>query len=274
MPLIRRGPAAAVAAGDAPANGVDVEKGPESAGAGGARPGRLRQGTDLGAAARTCAHAHDRSNDAAAAAPAPRAHRLTCPTACCQHAIASIAPAQACSTWRRHASAARCTAVTASPRRAARSHSLSRRCKSPPSPDVGERGSYDVDEHLLSPQEVAAKFGTSVDWGSIPGSKGLASEQASGGVAACCMPPLAAAMRAPAAACTPAVLACGGPAAARGCMRPRMRRRGRAARMRRLKPPPCKLRQVKALRELHGLNRLTPPKERSEIVKFLLQVSV
>lgn len=144
----------------------------------------------------------------------------------------------------------------------------------PPSPDVGERGSYDVDEHLLSPQEVAAKFGTSVDWGSIPGSKGLASEQASGGVAACCMPPLAAAMRAPAAACTPAVLACGGPAAARGCMRPRMRRRGRAARMRRLKPPPCKLRQVKALRELHGLNRLTPPKERSEIVKFLLQVSV
>lgn len=115
-----------------PSNGVDVEKGPESAGAGGARPGRLRQGTDLGAAARTCAHAHDRSNDAAAAAPAPRAHRLTCPTACCQHAIASIAPAQACSTWRRRASAARCTAVTASPRRAARSHSLSRRCKSPP----------------------------------------------------------------------------------------------------------------------------------------------
>jgi hypothetical protein len=30
--------------------------------------------------------------------------------------------------------------------------------------------------------------------------------------------------------------------------------------------------QVKGLREQHGYNRLTPPKERSEIVKFLLQV--
>jgi hypothetical protein len=29
---------------------------------------------------------------------------------------------------------------------------------------------------------------------------------------------------------------------------------------------------VAAARELHGLNRLTPPKERSELVKFLLQV--
>lgn len=71
---------------------------------------------------------------------------------------------------------------------------------------VSERGSYDVDEHLLSPQDVAARFGTAVDWASIPNSKGLDAKQ------------------------------------------------------------------VEALREKHGLNRLTPPKERSEIVKFLLQV--
>lgn len=40
-------------------------------------------------------------------------------------------------------------------------------------------------------------------------------------------------------------------------------------------PPPSNLRprsQVKKLREQYGLNRLTPPKEQPEIVKFLLQV--
>ncbi|GBF90642.1 p-type atpase [Raphidocelis subcapitata] len=70
---------------------------------------------------------------------------------------------------------------------------------------VAERGAYTVDEHLLSPQEVAARFGTAVDWPSPVNSKGLTSDQ------------------------------------------------------------------VKRLREQHGLNRLTPPKEKSEIVKFLLQ---
>jgi hypothetical protein len=29
--------------------------------------------------------------------------------------------------------------------------------------------------------------------------------------------------------------------------------------------------QAKQLQEKHGLNRLTPPKEKSELVKFLLQ---
>ncbi|KAI8473316.1 MAG: hypothetical protein J3K34DRAFT_518987 [Monoraphidium minutum] len=70
---------------------------------------------------------------------------------------------------------------------------------------VGERGSYLVDEHLLSPQETAAKFGVEIDWSSIAGSKGLTADQ------------------------------------------------------------------VKLLREEHGLNRLTPPKERPEIIKFLIQ---
>jgi hypothetical protein len=42
---------------------------------------------------------------------------------------------------------------------------------------AGERGSYSVDEHLLSPQEVAARFGTSVEWASVPASKGLTGEQ-------------------------------------------------------------------------------------------------
>jgi len=43
--------------------------------------------------------------------------------------------------------------------------------------NVGERGTYTVDEHLLSPQEVAERYGTSVDWASIPASPGLTTAQ-------------------------------------------------------------------------------------------------
>jgi hypothetical protein len=72
---------------------------------------------------------------------------------------------------------------------------------------VAERGSYDVDEHMLSPREVAERFGTTIDWGGIGASQGLTTEE------------------------------------------------------------------VKEKQQEFGLNRLTPPKERSELVKFLLQVS-
>jgi len=39
------------------------------------------------------------------------------------------------------------------------------------------RGTYDIDEHLLSPREVAERFGTQVDWQNIQGSRGLTSAQ-------------------------------------------------------------------------------------------------
>lgn len=42
---------------------------------------------------------------------------------------------------------------------------------------VTVRGSYDVDEHHLSPQEVCARYGTTVDWHNIQGSTGLTAEQ-------------------------------------------------------------------------------------------------
>jgi magnesium-transporting ATPase (P-type) len=67
------------------------------------------------------------------------------------------------------------------------------------------RGVYTIDEHLLSPREVAQRFGTHVEWMQMSNSKGLTSQQA------------------------------------------------------------------KEQQEKYGLNQLTPPKERSEIVKFLLQ---
>eukprot|EP00775_Hariotina_reticulata_P010475 gene10475-10633_t len=70
---------------------------------------------------------------------------------------------------------------------------------------VGARGDYVVDEHQLSPEEVASRYGVVVDWKNIGASKGLTSPQ------------------------------------------------------------------VKDLQSKYGLNRLTPPKEKSEIVKFLLQ---
>ena len=40
---------------------------------------------------------------------------------------------------------------------------------------VGARGEYSIDEHILSPADVAQRFGTEVDWKNIAGSKGLTS---------------------------------------------------------------------------------------------------
>lgn len=42
---------------------------------------------------------------------------------------------------------------------------------------VGARGEYTIDEHILSPAEVAERYGTVVDWKNIAGSKGLSSQQ-------------------------------------------------------------------------------------------------
>lgn len=42
---------------------------------------------------------------------------------------------------------------------------------------VGARGEYNIDEHILSPADVADRFGTSVDWKNIGGSQGLTSQQ-------------------------------------------------------------------------------------------------
>lgn len=42
---------------------------------------------------------------------------------------------------------------------------------------VGARGEYCVDEHHLSPREVAERFGTTVDWKNIAASQGLTSQQ-------------------------------------------------------------------------------------------------
>lgn len=71
---------------------------------------------------------------------------------------------------------------------------------------VGEaRGSYDVDEHHLSPQAVAERFGVHIDVGNSASSRGLTLEQ------------------------------------------------------------------VKERQDKYGLNRLTPPKDVPEIIKFLKQ---
>lgn len=75
----------------------------------------------------------------------------------------------------------------------------------PPGSAAVPRGVYTIDEHLLSPREVAERFGTQVDWMNMAASKGLTSQQA------------------------------------------------------------------KEQQDKYGLNQLTPPKQRSEIVKFLLQ---
>lgn len=44
---------------------------------------------------------------------------------------------------------------------------------------VGARGEYTIDEHILSPIEIAERFGTVVDWKNIGGSQGLTSQQVS-----------------------------------------------------------------------------------------------
>jgi hypothetical protein len=50
-----------------------------------------------------------------------------------------------------------------------------------PSPEVPTavqaRGDYVVDEHQLSPEEVAGRYGVEVDWKNIGASKGLTSLQ-------------------------------------------------------------------------------------------------
>lgn len=39
------------------------------------------------------------------------------------------------------------------------------------------RGAYDIDEHLLSPQEVAERYGVQIDFSNVQGSKGLTTAQ-------------------------------------------------------------------------------------------------
>jgi hypothetical protein len=39
------------------------------------------------------------------------------------------------------------------------------------------RGAYDIDEHLLSPQEVAERYAVQIDFGNVQGSHGLTSAQ-------------------------------------------------------------------------------------------------
>eukprot|EP00882_Tetradesmus_deserticola_P004148 GHRQ01004382.1.p1 GENE.GHRQ01004382.1~~GHRQ01004382.1.p1 ORF type:complete len:221 (+),score=74.72 GHRQ01004382.1:384-1046(+) len=50
-----------------------------------------------------------------------------------------------------------------------------------PAPDGGgavhARGAYEVDEHMVSPQEVAQRYNVAVDWKNVGGSKGLTSQQ-------------------------------------------------------------------------------------------------
>lgn len=52
-----------------------------------------------------------------------------------------------------------------------------------PKTTAAARGVYDVDEHHLTPQEVAARFGTQIDWKNVQGSKGLSKEQVQKAVA-------------------------------------------------------------------------------------------
>lgn len=42
---------------------------------------------------------------------------------------------------------------------------------------AGARGAYEIDEHLLPREEVAAKYGTKIDWKNIQGSQGLSTKQ-------------------------------------------------------------------------------------------------
>jgi hypothetical protein len=44
-------------------------------------------------------------------------------------------------------------------------------------PAAGPRGEYAVDEHKMSPQEVAAKYETVINWENIGASQGLTSAQ-------------------------------------------------------------------------------------------------
>lgn len=53
-------------------------------------------------------------------------------------------------------------------------------------PAVGARGQYDIDEHILSPREVAERYGTVVDWKSIQTSKGLTKDQVRAGMGGGC----------------------------------------------------------------------------------------
>lgn len=39
------------------------------------------------------------------------------------------------------------------------------------------RGAYELDDHMISPAEVAERYGTVIDWKNIGGSKGLSSQQ-------------------------------------------------------------------------------------------------
>lgn len=46
-----------------------------------------------------------------------------------------------------------------------------------PAVSAAPRGAYEIDEHLISPRELAERFGTTVDWTNIQGSRGLTTEQ-------------------------------------------------------------------------------------------------
>jgi hypothetical protein len=46
-----------------------------------------------------------------------------------------------------------------------------------PTVSAAPRGAYEIDEHQISPQELAQRFGTTVDWSNVQGSRGLTTEQ-------------------------------------------------------------------------------------------------
>ena len=145
------------------------------------------------------------------------------------------------------------------------------------------RGDYAVNEHLASPQDVAKRYGTSINWESIGTSAGLTSQQArSVHTAAACV--------FHAQLCMLSFLPCprcGGLARSRmkchtgcklesvvltpatdlcACIRSTITTAGLTC-----AACACTPAQVAEAHAAHGTNALTPPRSTPEFVKFLLQ---